>query len=80
MVVPMYPTYFCKRVNFLCFYFSCYSVHVYHLMLSGNFNGSQNWDGIIRVFFLGGGDFVGSPRDFVGFDFSPYLIIPVPIS
>ena len=56
MVVPMYPTYFCKRVNFLCFYFSCYSVHVYHLMLSGNFNGSQNWDGIIRVFFfLGGG-------------------------
>lgn len=49
-------------------------------MLSGNFNGSQNWDGIIRVFFFGGGDFVGSPRDFVGFDFSPYLIIPVPIS
>lgn len=36
--------------------------------------------GLLGFFFWGGGDFVGSPRDFVGFDFSPYLIIPVPIS
>ena len=41
----------------------------YHLMLSGNFYGSEIQHGI----FL---SFVGNPRDFLGFEFCPHSIIP----
>ena len=52
----------------------------YYLMLSGNFSGSEIRHGsfgrlmfVQRIFF----GFVGSRRDFLGFDFCPHSIIPV---
>ena len=53
---------------------------LYHVILSGNF---KAWKFGMEFFgalsfspgiFLG---FVGSPRDFLGFDFCPHSIIPV---
>ena len=43
---------------------------LYHIMLSGNFYGSEIRHGMFLVLKFG-------PRIFLGFDFCPYSIIPV---